>query len=289
MMFVHGYGCDQNMWRFVNPAFRDDYQIILFDHIGSGQSNEDAYDTNTYSSLDGYAEDVIQICEELKRFANRASHDLQAPLNTLSGVFCLFENKGLIKEGEESEELLSLIRKNTNYMRAMIRDLLVYSRMDVDIEFEPVALNDALEKSIELLNDEIKSNNAVITSSDLPVVNGVETQFVRLFQNLLSNAIKYRSDDDPKISVESEKIGDFYKIRVIDNGMGIKPEYKDKIFEFTERLHRNDEIEGTGIGLSSCKHIVENHGGEMGVTSEEGEGSTFYFTIPVLEKEISNS
>ena len=235
------------------------------------------------------AKKLEQINEELERFANRASHDLQAPLNTLSGVFYLLEKKGLIKESDESEELLSMVKKNTKYMRAMIRDLLEYSRMDVDKEFKPVSLNEALEKAIELLSDKIKSNNAVITSSDLPVVKGVETQFVRLFQNLLSNAIKYRSDDDPEISIESEKRGEFYVIRVEDNGMGIEPKHKDKIFEFMERLHSNDEIEGTGIGLSSCKRIVENHGGEMGVESDAGKGSTFYFTIPVRYGESFDS
>lgn len=235
------------------------------------------------------AQRLEQINEELDRFAHRASHDLQAPLNTLSGLLYLLEKKGLIKEGDESEKLVSMIIKNTNHMRRMIRDLLEYYKMDENEEFKPVSLNDALESAIEILNDEIKSNNAVITFSDLPVIKGVETQIVRLFQNLLSNAIKYRSEKDPVISIESEKTDDFYTIRVTDNGMGIDTEYEQKVFEFMERLHGKDEIAGTGIGLSSCKRIVENHGGEIGVESVSGKGSTFYFSLPVRELQSSDT
>jgi len=231
------------------------------------------------------AQRLEQINEELERFANRASHDLQAPLNTLTAILYLLEKDEHIKEGEESEKLVSLIKKNTSYMRKMIRDLLEYTRMDEDKEFKPVSLNDALENAIEILNDDINNNNAVITSSDLPVVKGAESQLVRLFQNLLSNAIKYRSEENPVIKIELENAEDFYTIRVIDNGIGIDQKYEQKIFEFMERLHGNSEIEGTGIGLSTCKRIVENHGGEIGVNSEEGKGSTFYFTLPVQNRE----
>lgn len=233
------------------------------------------------------AQRLEQMNEELDRFAHRASHDLQAPLNTLTGILYLLEKKGLIKEGEESEKLVSMIAKNTNHMRMMIRDLLEYYKMDGSNEFKPVSLNDALENAIEILDEDIKSTHSIITSTDLPIINGVEIQIVRLFQNLLSNAIKYRSEEDPVISIESVKSDGFYTIRVIDNGMGINPEYNQKVFEFMERLHRNDELEGTGIGLSSCKRIVENHGGKIGVISKSGKGSTFYFSLPVHELESS--
>lgn len=227
------------------------------------------------------AKKLKQINEELERFAHRASHDLQAPLNTLSGIISLLEKKDLIKKSEESEQMVSLIKRNARQMRLMIRDLLEYSRMDGVKTFEPVSLDDALDQALELLNDGIQKTGAVVNRSELPVVEGVKTQLTSLFQNLISNAIKYRSEEDPVISVESELTGDFYTIRMKDNGMGIEQKYRGKIFEFMERLHSNEEIEGTGIGLSTCKRIVENHGGKIGVDSEPGKGSTFYFTLPV--------
>lgn len=227
------------------------------------------------------AKKLKQINEELERFAHRASHDLQAPLNTLSGIISMLEKKDLIKKGEESEKLVSLIKRNARQMRLMIRDLLEYSRLDGEKTLEQVSLNEALDQALELLNDDIQKTGAEVNRSELPVVDGMKSQLISLFQNLLSNAIKYRSEEDPVISVDSDLAGDFYTIRVKDNGMGIEQRYEKKVFEFMERLHSNEEVEGTGIGLSTCKRIVENHGGEIGLDSEPGKGSTFYFTIPV--------
>jgi PAS domain S-box-containing protein len=141
------------------------------------------------------AERLRQVNEELERFANRASHDLQAPLNTLSGIVFLLEKKGLIIENEESEKLLNIIERNTKRMRTMIRDLLEHSKMDSDsADFESVSLNMVCKEVIELLGDEIKNSGADFKISDLPEVKGIKSQLVSLFQNLFSNAIKYRSE-----------------------------------------------------------------------------------------------
>lgn len=230
------------------------------------------------------AERLRQVNEELERFANRASHDLQAPLNTLSGIVFLLEKKGLIIENEESEKLLNIIDRNTRRMRNMIRDLLEHSKMDSDsADFESVSLNEVCKEAVELLNDKVKSIGADFKISDLPEVKGIKSQLVSLFQNLFSNAIKYRSEKYPVITVGSEVAGDYCSISVSDNGMGFDQKYKDKIFEFMERLHSNDSIEGTGIGLSTCKRIAENHSWQIEAESELGEGSTFYLKIPVTE------
>jgi len=226
------------------------------------------------------AQKLKQINKELERFANRASHDLQAPLNTLAGILYLLDKNDLIKKNEESDKLLSLVERNIRQMRLMIRNLLEYSKMDGQIDLKPVSLNKAVNQAVEMLNKDIQTTGAVVNASELPEVSGVESQLISLFQNLISNALKFRSEVDPLILIESEKTDGFYTIRVKDNGIGIEQKYQQRIFEFMERLHANNEIEGTGIGLSTCKRIVENHGGEIGVNSEPGKGSVFYFTLP---------
>lgn len=203
-----------------------------------------------------------QLNEELERFAYIASHDLQAPLNTISGIVDLIERKNLMVPGAYSEKLFSLIISNTRRMKMMIYDLLEYSKIDEKpTEFEPVPLNEICRQALELLDEEIQKNQAIYHIPELPMVVGVKIQLVRLFQNLFSNAIKYRSEGSPVVTVSWEKTETFYTIRVKDNGIGFKQEYEHKIFGFMERLHSNDTIPGTGIGLSSCKRIVEKMAG----------------------------
>jgi len=226
-----------------------------------------------------------QINQELEQFAHTASHDLQAPLNTISGLVYLLQKKSTINAGTNGEELFLLILRNTTRMKMMIKDLLEYTRLDgQEKAFETVSLKEACTQAVEILNEDILRNNAIIHIPDMPMVSGVKIQFIRLFQNLFSNAIKYRSQADPVIQVSWEKIDSFLVVRVKDNGMGFDHKNSDKIFDFMVRLHSNDTIAGTGIGLSACKRIVENHGGTIGVDSESGRGSTFYFRIPASEE-----
>jgi light-regulated signal transduction histidine kinase (bacteriophytochrome) len=227
-----------------------------------------------------------QLNEELERFAYIASHDLQAPLTTISGIVDLIESKNLMVPGALSEKLFSMITSNTKRMKMMINDLLEYSKLDDNSTgFEPVPLNEICRQALELMDAEIQQCQAVYHIPELPTVLGVKIQLVRLFQNLFSNALKYRSKAIPEVTVSWEKTENFYIIRVKDNGMGFEQEYEHKIFGFMERLHTNDAIPGTGIGLSSCKRIVEKHGGQIGVESSPGKGTTFYFTLPGMEKD----
>lgn len=225
---------------------------------------------------------LSQINVELERFAHRASHDLQAPLRTISGIISLIEIKELIQPNSKIEELFSLITKNTNRMSMMIDDLLEYSKIDgKSRKFEPISLKDVCNEAIELLNDNVQKHNVTFYISELPEVKGVKIQLLHLFLNLFSNAIKYRSANiDPIISVSGKNNCDEFEIIVKDNGMGFDQKYRNKIFDFMERLHSNDKIAGTGIGLSTCKLIVENHGGTIWADSLLGKGSTFYFTLP---------
>jgi len=221
-----------------------------------------------------------QINVELERFAYRASHDIQAPLNTFSGIVFLLEENDYVSKNEELKELVQLLKDKTEHMRTMVRDLLEYTKLEGVKKFEPVSLTNALNTAVLMLEGDIYKNSAVVHVLELPEVSGVEIQLTSLFQNLISNAIKYRSEENPIISVESEKSNGFYTIRVKDNGVGIDVKHNKKIFGFMERLPNSDDIQGSGIGLSTSKRIVENHGGKIGVDSEPGKGSTFYFTIP---------
>lgn len=167
-------------------------------------------------------------------------------------------------------------------MKLMISDLLAYSKIDNDsAEMEKVALKEICEEAQELLSHSIRENNAVFELGELPSIMGNKIQLLRLFENLFSNALKYRSDEDPKIKVWSERSPSIVTVYVQDNGLGFEQEYAEKIFEFMQRIHRHDEIPGTGIGLASCKKIVQAHGGEISVRSEKGKGSTFFFTFPL--------
>ncbi|MGM0945095.1 MAG: sensor histidine kinase [Bacteroidota bacterium] len=232
------------------------------------------------------AEEKSNILQEfntaLEQFAYTASHDLQAPLTTITGLLGILNKRGFIPEESEEATYFNLINKNLHRMKLMISDLLAYSKIDNDsAEMEKVALKEICEEAQELLSHSIRENNAVFELGELPSIMGNKIQLLRLFENLFSNALKYRSDEDPKIKVWSERSPSIVTVYVQDNGLGFEQEYAEKIFEFMQRLHRHDEIPGTGIGLASCKKIVQAHGGEISVRSEKGKGSTFFFTFPL--------
>ncbi|GEO20534.1 sensor histidine kinase [Cyclobacterium qasimii] len=230
-------------------------------------------------------ERLKHINEGLEQFAYTASHDLQAPLNTISGLMGLLDKEGYLPPGSQGEMYYSLIINNTQRMKQMIKDLLDYSKMEGDEkEFEEVSLNEACSIALEMIEDQAKENNATFTIGELPVIVADKIQVIRLFQNLFSNAIKYRSDADPVVSVTFEDKEDQITVFVKDNGIGFKQEASEKIFGFMKRLDPHGSIQGTGIGLSACKRILEIHGGTIGAKSEPGKGSTFYFTIPKIAR-----
>ena len=226
-----------------------------------------------------------QVNQELGQFAYTASHDLQAPLNTISGLMSLMEENGYFSPESEGKKFFSLIKSNTHRMKLMIKDLLEYSKIDGDeLEFEAVSLNEVCEFALEMIREQVNKNNATFIIPELPKIHGDKIQLVRLFQNLFGNAIKYRSIADPLIKVRFENNGDEIKVLVKDNGIGFEMAYADQVFGFMKRLHSHDSISGTGIGLSACKRILEIHGGSIGARSAPGKGSTFYFTLPITPK-----
>jgi light-regulated signal transduction histidine kinase (bacteriophytochrome) len=181
-----------------------------------------------------------------------------------------------------ADEYIEFIVDGSKRMKEMIQGLLDYSKIgNKEKEFKPVNTENILKTAIFNLKRAIEENNAVIISDALPEVMGDESQLIRLFQNLIGNAIKFKKKDvPPEIHISAVKNkNDSYVFSFADNGIGLDPRFKDRIFEVFKRLHTIDQFEGTGIGLAISKRIVEIHGGTIWVESEPGVGSTFYFTL----------
>ncbi|MGB9979589.1 PAS domain S-box protein [Methanobacterium sp.] len=223
--------------------------------------------------------------EELQRFAYITSHDLQEPLRTIASFTQLLERRYKGKFDKDADEFMDFIVDAATRMRKMIQDLLEYSRVTTKGgEFKEFNSECVLKQVLDSLKTIIDENNAKITYDSLPIIFADEAQIGRVFQNLISNAIKYKkTDEPPKIHISSIKDdkNNEYIFSISDNGIGIEEQYFDRIFAIFQRLHTREEHEGTGIGLSVVKRIVERHEGRIWVESEHNNGSTFYFSIPV--------
>ncbi len=225
-------------------------------------------------------EELLRSNKELESFAYVASHDLQEPLRMVSSFTQLLEQQYKDKLDDKAHEYIHFAVDGSKRMYDLLNGLLAYSRIHTKgKEFKSVELAQVLENSTKNLALTIKERNAIIKSDELPAVNADESQMIQLFQNLISNSIKF-STETPRIYISSKSETDHYLISVKDEGMGIEPQYFEKIFQIFQRLHPREQYEGTGIGLAICKRIVERHGGTIWVESELGKGSTFFFTIP---------
>jgi PAS domain S-box-containing protein len=225
--------------------------------------------------------------EELQQFAYIASHDLQEPLRMVSSFTQLLKDRYKTKLDDQANEFIDFAVDGAKRMQSLIQDLLLLSRVDrKPVPFEQCDANEIYEKAILNLKVSIEETNSELSCDNLPTIYGDRIQLIQLFQNLIGNAVKYRDPDKKnKIHFSSEKQNEFWRFYVKDNGIGIAPEYFDNIFVIFKRLHTKHEYSGTGIGLALCKKIVERHGGEIGLESSLGEGTTFFFTLP-LEKQI---
>lgn len=266
----------------------------------TGESGEISRITGIASDITGYkkAEHEIRTLldelkrsnEELQQFAYVTSHDLQEPLRTIASFTQLMERRYKGKLDEDADEFMGYIVDASVRMKQMIMDLLEYSRVGTKQEmFQNIPLESKLNNVLVNLNDLIERSHAEITHEHLPVVFGDKSQLLLLFQNLITNAIKFRKEDEPPrihISAACDHEKNEYVFSIVDNGIGIEEQYFDRIFTIFQRLHTRDEYQGTGIGLSVAKRIVERHGGRIWVESEFGVGSVFYFTMPVRKSEI---
>jgi len=222
---------------------------------------------------------------ELEQFAYVASHDLQEPLRMVSSFTQLLAKRYQGKLDKDADEFIAYVVAGAKRMQALINDLLTYSRVDTrGKSFEPIDSEAVFDQAIANLRVAIEEGEAVITHDPLPSLIADDSQIVQLFQNLLGNAIKFHGKEPPRIHVSAKQEGNEWVFSFRDNGIGIAPEYFDRIFVIFQRLHGREEYPGTGTGLAICKKIVERHGGRIWVESEPSKGSTFYFAIPAIRR-----
>ncbi len=221
--------------------------------------------------------------QELEQFAYVASHDLREPLRKIKSYTDLLVKRYQGQLDEKADKYIAYITDGAVRMQTLITDLLTYSRVGTEeLPLKPTDLGAVLNRTLSDLSTAIRENNAIIQADPLPTVRANSTQMGQLLQNLIANAIKFRTLQPPQIQIKAALHDKCWTICVQDNGIGIEPQYSDRIFVIFQRLHTKEEYSGTGIGLSICKKIVERHGGKIWVESEPGQGTTFCFTLPAV-------
>jgi PAS domain S-box-containing protein len=224
-------------------------------------------------------EDLVRSNMELEQFAYVASHDLQEPLRMVSSFTQLLSQRYKDKLDADANEFIKYAVDGAMRMQTLINDLLEYSRVGTRGKNPAsIDMHTILGQAIINLSVRIKEKNAMITNDDLPVVFADSRQMLQLLQNLIANAIKFCTSS-PRVHISSKEEPDQFVFSVADNGIGIEPQYYNRIFQIFQRLHGRDEYGGTGIGLAICRRIVERHGGKIWLESKPGEGTIFYFSI----------
>jgi signal transduction histidine kinase len=246
-----------------------------------------AVNTQTLDQLRGTAADLTRSNQELEQFAYVASHDLQEPLRKVSSFAQLLASQYRGKLDGEADEFIGYMVDGARRMQTLIQNLLAFSRLGRKGQvFAPTDTDDVLQQAIVNLQGAIEDSGAVVTSASLPIVLADESQLIQLFQNLIGNAIKFHGAEKPRIDVRAEANGLECTFSVSDNGIGIDPQFAERIFLIFQRLHTREDYPGTGIGLALCKKIVERHGGRIWLEPQPGQGAAFCFTLPLaIEKE----
>ncbi len=250
---------------------------------------------NTQFKLQNTLKELERSNKELEQFAYVASHDLQEPLRKVKNFTELLERKYKGVIDSKADQYIRYITSGADRMQNLVLDLLTFSRVSTKgKDFVSADFNEIVQKVSDNLQLSIEEAKAHIVTNDLPVLKVDETQIMQVFQNLISNAIKFKSEVPPIININAVENENYWLFEIIDNGIGMDMQYKEKIFEIFQRLHTKEEYEGTGIGLAICKKIIERHNGKIWVESELGNlsalsseqagsrqsGTKFYFTIP---------
>jgi light-regulated signal transduction histidine kinase (bacteriophytochrome) len=226
-------------------------------------------------------EELARSNAELERFAYVASHDLKEPLRMVTSYTRLLARRYKGKLDADAEDFINFAIDGAARMEQLIQDLLVYSRVGIrDLFVKPTDCEVVLGQALGNLQAAIEESDAAVTHDTLPVVKGDATQLVQIFQNLIGNAIKFHGEKPPRIHISAEDKENEWVFSVQDNGIGIDPQYRERIFVIFQRLHSREEYPGNGIGLAICKKILENHAGRIWLSSQPGKGSTFYFSLP---------
>jgi len=218
---------------------------------------------------------------ELEQFAYIATHDLQEPLRAVASCVQLLQKRYEGRLDERAQEFITHAVDGTKRMETLINDLLAYSRISTHAEsFASTDCEVVLQEALDNLMVSIEESGAEVTQDAMPTVIGDATQLTQLFQNLIGNALKFRGVRPPRIHIGATRRAGMWKFCVADNGIGMEPQYFERVFLVFQRLHTRKEYQGTGIGLAICKKVVERHGGRIWAESIYGEGATFCFTIP---------
>ncbi|MGW3135553.1 sensor histidine kinase [Streptomyces sp. NPDC001139] len=239
--------------------------------------------------LDEQAEDLKRSNTELEQFAYVASHDLQEPLRKVSSFTQLLQRRYGGQLDARADQYIAFAVDGANRMQTLINDLLAFSRVGrVHNDHQTVDLEAVLGRTLDTLSVAVEESGAEITHDTLPTVVGDPTQMGMLWQNLLSNAIKFRSPDrPPRIHISAVSDEGHWEFAVTDNGIGIAPEFQEKIFVLFQRLHTKDAYPGTGIGLAMCKKVVEFHGGTIKIDPEYRQGTRVVVTLPAMTAETA--
>lgn len=239
------------------------------------------------AALARQAEELARSNSELEQFAYVASHDLQEPLRMVSSFTQLLAKRYQGKLDTDADEFIGYVVEGAVRMQQLINDLLTYSRVGrAGKGFTPTDCSAVVAIACANLRKTIEESGAEVRTDALPVVLAEETQLLQVFQNLIGNAIKFhKNNEPPRIHAGARRQHGAWLFWVRDDGIGIEPQYAQRIFLVFQRLHSRKEYPGTGIGLAICKKVVERHGGRIWVESEPGRGSCFYFTLPAYEKE----
>jgi signal transduction histidine kinase len=227
------------------------------------------------------AQELARSNAELEQFAYVASHDLQEPLRMVSSYTQLIVRRYGERLDSDGKEFMDFIVDGAARMKQLIEDLLAYSRVGTrGKELKATDCEVVLQKALTNLRATVEASSALVTHDPLPTIEADATQLVQLFQNLIGNAIKFRGTNAPCVHVSAKEQDDAWLFGVEDNGIGIDPQYSERIFMVFQRLHNKAEYPGTGIGLAICKKVVDRHGGRIWVESKSDCGSNFYFTLP---------
>jgi light-regulated signal transduction histidine kinase (bacteriophytochrome) len=235
-------------------------------------------------ALGATRDDLERSNAELEQFAYVASHDLQEPLRKVASFTQMLARRYEGQLDDKADQYIGFAVDGAKRMQDLINDLLAFSRVGRITE-EPAEVDTRLlvERARAALAARLEdTDGTIVVEGELPVVLGEASLLALVFQNLIGNALKFRSDEPPIVRVRADRDGDFWQFTVADNGIGIEPEYADRIFIIFQRLHPRTSYEGTGIGLAMCRKVVEYHGGRIWLDTTTHEGSTFHFTLPVM-------
>lgn len=232
-------------------------------------------------------EELRRSNQDLEQFAYVASHDLQEPLRMISSYTQLLERRYKDKLDQDANDFIHFAVDGASRMQNLINDLLEYSRISTRGKLpEKVDSHAVLGQAIANLQSQIAKTGAMVTNDDMPEIEADESQLMRVFQNLIGNAIKFHGDNTPHVHVSVQEKGKEWVFAVRDNGIGIDEKYRERAFTIFQRLQGKTDYPGTGIGLAICKRVVSRHGGRIWFESKPGEGTTFYFTLPITRRPL---